>query len=201
MDVNFDEKAQNWDKDSENRRGARLLGEWISDNIEVKKNWKGLDFGSGTGLAGFQFIRKISEMTFSDLSEKMLDQVAAKIRNEGITNGKLLDLSKEKLTGTYDLIIASLVFHHLEDLDKAAADLAGVLSAGGFLCLADLEKEDGFFHPHPVPHKGFDRKEIETLLEKNGVEILSGEVVYSMKRGSVEQPREYPVFIILGRKA
>ena len=54
--------------------------------------------------------------------------------------------------------------HHVEDTEKLIQRFAEHLKPGAKIALADLDKEDGSFHPQDtkgVFHSGFDRDEFQ----------------------------------------
>ena len=70
---------------------------------------------------------------------------------------------------------------------------------GGFVALADLDSEDGSFHPpgtEGVYHHGFDRDALTGLLEAAGFEDVKFQT-------AVEVPKEgssYPIFLVVASK-
>jgi hypothetical protein len=67
------------------------------------------------------------------------------------------------------------------------------------LALANLDKEDGTFHSPEVAdvhHLGFERSEIRGLLSEAGFEDLQDATAFVHRRNG----REYPVFLITGRR-
>jgi hypothetical protein len=68
--------------------------------------------------------------------------------------------------------------------------------------LADLDSEDGSFHPDltVVFHNGFDRGEICRWLEEAGFGNVSAHDACSMKRATANgKVRDYPLFLATGR--
>lgn len=63
------------------------------------------------------------------------------------------------------------------------------------MALADLDHEDGTFHPEGTEgifHHGFKREELKALLEKQGFKNVTFTTVHSVKR----EEREYPIFLV-----
>ncbi|MFW5841541.1 MAG: class I SAM-dependent methyltransferase, partial [Planctomycetota bacterium] len=81
--------------------------------------------------------------------------------------------------------------------------LAGRLSPGGWLAVADLVAEDGSFHADQVvPHHGFDPELLVGLLAEAGMKNVSARIVHEIvKPGGEGLPRAYPVFLITGQKS
>ena len=68
----------------------------------------------------------------------------------------------------FDLVVASLVLHHVHDIPRVLAGFRDLLDPGGHVAIADLDTEDGSFHAqvHDFDgHPGFDRDQIVRWLE------------------------------------
>ncbi|NIV32583.1 MAG: methyltransferase domain-containing protein, partial [Anaerolineae bacterium] len=64
----------------------------------------------------------------------------------------------------FDLIVSAMALHHVEDTERLLQRFHQHLSPGGGIALADLDQEDGSFHPPEVEgvfHDGFDRTALE----------------------------------------
>lgn len=86
-----------------------------------------VDLGCGTGLAGEAFRRFSGTVTGIDISEKMLEQAAAKGVYDSLLNGDIVS-ELERLDKRPDLFIAADVFIYVGEMDhvfKAVASKAG----------------------------------------------------------------------------
>ncbi|MGP1562072.1 MAG: class I SAM-dependent methyltransferase [Helicobacteraceae bacterium] len=70
-----------------------------------------LDFGSGTGLLGFNFANEAGSLSFADTSAEMLKQAQRKAQDLGITVSTL-NLSQSALSGSYNVVASLLALHH-----------------------------------------------------------------------------------------
>jgi len=199
MESDFDKKAQNWDANTMRLERAAIVANRIKETVPLKKSFSALEFGAGTGLVGFYLIDQIPRMTFADTSREMLTQVEQKISKGNHSQARIQDLSQNEIEGSYDLIFTQLTLHHIEDYRSAIMQLCQSLAPEGWICLCDLDKEDGTFHNGPVPHLGFDREEISEILQSQGVKVVLSDTVYKITRDRPEGTREYPLFIILGQ--
>ena len=97
----------------------------------------------------------------------------------------------------FDLIVSSMVMHHVRRLPEVLAAFARMLADGGHLCLADLDREDGSFHTHDFDgHHGFDRGELATALEQAGlVDVTITDCTRIIREGVM-----YPVFLAIARE-
>jgi hypothetical protein len=78
-----------------------------------------------------------------------------------------------------------------------------IIKQDGYLCIADLVKEDGSFHAHELDfdgHNGFDRKELtQKLLNHNFIVEYYNEC-FVIEKEVENNIRKYPLFIIIGKK-
>ncbi len=79
--------------------------------------------------------------------------------------------------------------------------LANRLLPGGKLALADLDREDGSFHGRAAEvHRGFDRVMIRNWMRTEGIRDFHESTPWIMRKNVAGKPREYPVFLIIGRR-
>jgi putative AdoMet-dependent methyltransferase len=74
------------------------------------------------------------------------------------------------------------------------------LAPGGRLALADLDTEDGDFHPanaEGVFHAGFDRDALRGLLEAAGFVGVAFETACTVQR----EGKDYPIFLVTAARA
>jgi SAM-dependent methyltransferase len=116
----------------------------------------------------------------------------------------LLDLEKDAPpSGEYDLVLTSMALHHMADTGRIIRTFHTMLRPGGYLALADLDKEDGSFHDDNtgVMHLGFSREEIKGIMSYTGFAGLADSTATAHKK-QVEGRGEVscPIFLISGRK-
>ena len=93
-----------------------------------------------------------------------------------------------------------LTFHHVDDISKLLDQMKKIMAPGGFLCIIDLEKEDGSFHDDEFHgHLGFDRTDLESKLTQAGFATFHYEVCYEIEKGEGEEKRNYPMFMMLSK--
>jgi ubiquinone/menaquinone biosynthesis C-methylase UbiE len=123
--------------------GFQDLRERILDAAEIKQGDEVLDLGSGTGLLTFPSAETASRVWAVDISQGMLDYLAAKARSAGLDNIELVVASVVSIPlvdETIDVAISNYCFHHLSADDKmtALAEVERTLKPGGRLVLADM---------------------------------------------------------------
>jgi len=201
----FDQKAKTWDADPVRTARARDIALQIRERIPLTGGMDVLDFGSGTGLLGFQLLPHVASVTFADPSEGMLREVAAKLQAGGHPGGHtvFLDPNALALPRRYAAIVSLMTLHHVADPTAVIGVLADHVEPGGWIALCDLETEDGTFHedPHADVHHGFDRPTLVSLLEGLGYTKVTASSAYVMRKELPEGPREYPLFLLTGQRS
>ena len=197
----FDAAAPTWDTKHQRIAQAGAIAEIIERTLPLTKTTKALEFGCGTGLLGFNLIEKVGELTFSDTSRGMLSEVENKLKLAACYSAKILDLNVAKISDDYDLIFSSMVLHHIADHDWTIAELSHSLHIGGYLCICDLDKEDGTFHSkETVPHHGFERTEIQQLFQHSGLNVIHSCTGFVNRKIINGQEVDFPVFVLIGQK-
>ncbi len=163
----FDQLALEWDKEQKRVENARKIGEAIVSSVPLSEDMNVMDFGAGTGLLTLYIQPYVKHIDAVDNSEGMLSVLKEKIEKAGIENITPVkkDLEKEDFgEEKYDLIVSSMTMHHIKNLENFLKKLYRVLKKGGYIAVADLEKEDGTFHSdnEGVYHFGFDKRIAET---------------------------------------
>jgi len=201
----FDREACTWDDDPTRIERAFRIAEAIKKFIPLTLTMTALEYGCGTGLLGFELHRYLGKMWMADSSKGMLSVLKEKISRFAIANmiPIELDLLKEHPPiAQIDLVATMMVLHHIRDTEKIIHAFAYLLKPGGHLCIADLLKEDGSFHgPGFEGQNGFDPEELLNLLGKEGFSPVANEIVFSIPRKVGEETRNYPVFLLIAKKA
>jgi ubiquinone/menaquinone biosynthesis C-methylase UbiE len=205
-EMNFDEKAKGWDLDPDRVARARAFANEILNAAGSRKFSNALEFGSGTGNVSFQLADKFASITLADTSEGMLEVLREKIASGNITNmNPFLINESYPLTSKkgFDIVYTLLTLHHVNNLNSIFSDLSTVLKPGGLLFIGDLVTEDGSFHhrdPEFDGHKGFNVDELKELMKNNGFEPVMDKIFYTIGREHNSVLKQYPLFIIEGKK-
>jgi SAM-dependent methyltransferase len=200
MSQYFDEKATDWDADDRRQQLSSAVGSSILAHIALDDWMEVLDFGAGTGLISAHVAPRVHKIVAVDTSEAMLAALAAKPELRGKVEAICVDITRKPLGRRFDLIISAMAMHHVPDTAALIQSFADHLKPGGWLALADLDAEDGSFHPDEaagVFHHGFDRGELHTMLEKSGFAAIHFVTAHTiMKHG-----KKYPVFLLTATKS
>jgi 2-polyprenyl-3-methyl-5-hydroxy-6-metoxy-1,4-benzoquinol methylase len=147
----------------------------------------------------------VAEVTLADSSREMLAVADGKIAAAGIRNARTLhlDLTADPAPELrFDLVCTLMTLHHIPDTDGILGAFRGLLSSGGMVCIADLDREDGSFHgPAFVGHKGFDRADLGARLERSGFRHVRFDTVLEVERATPAGIRAFPVFLALAERA
>lgn len=204
MNDEFDLKARTWDDNPERAARARAVARQIMDRVPLRRNMHVLDFGSGTGLLGFNFLPRVASVTFADPSQGMLDQVEAKLADGALESGRTLRLDPDRtvLPGRYDAIVSLMTLHHVPDPPAVVSALVHHLEPGGWLALCDLDTEDGSFHDDPDAdvHHGFHRGTLVALAERLGLQNVDVSTAHTMTLEREEGTRTYPLFLLVAQR-
>lgn len=99
----------------------------------------------------------------------------------------------------FDLIMSAMALHHIKDTSKLINSFYEHLKPGAKVALADLDKEDGSFHPEGsevVFHSGFERDYLQKLLENNGFNNVHFATAHTINKGE----KQYPVFLAVATR-
>lgn len=196
----FQEKAQDWDVNDMVKGLSTGIGSAILDNVTLDESMRVMDFGAGTGLITAQVADKVGKVTAVDVSEAMLEKLAAKDELRGKVEIVCQNIIEQPLGTEFDLIVSAMAMHHVEDTDKMIERFAEHLKPGARVALADLDEEDGSFHPEDtqgVHHAGFNRQAFMGKLETHGFRDIRFVTAHTASK----EEKNYPIFLALATKA
>ncbi len=202
----FDKEAEKWDSNPGRVKLAHDVADAIIGAVPLNKNMKALDFGCGTGLLTLKLQPLVGAITGVDSSAGMLGMLERKIKAQGLDNVSTQHVDFEKgahASGDYDLIVSSMVAHHVPDTADLLKEWFDLLHANGRVAFADLDSEDGSFHGDNtgVFHQGFDREALRRLLEQTGFHSVRATTATTMTRTVEGQgERGFPIFLIVADK-
>jgi predicted TPR repeat methyltransferase len=196
----FEEKAKDWDANERRSSLARAIGNTILERVDLNEQMTVMDFGAGTGLVSSAIAPGVKRILAVDTSQAMLEKLAAKPELQGKVDIFCRDITESPLQNSVDLIVSAMTLHHVKDIPVLFQIFAQHLNRGGIVALADLDKEDGSFHPEGtegVFHCGFDREELRRMMQNNGFEKVEFVTAHTINgdRG------DFPVFLVTARKA
>lgn len=196
----FEEKAQDWDANDMIRDLSLGIGMAIQANLSLDATMSVMDFGAGTGLITSQIADKVKKVTAVDVSQAMLDKLMAKEELQGKVEALCQNILDMPLGIRFDLIVSAMAMHHVADTDKLIECFAGHLKPGGTIALADLDEEDGTFHPADIEgvyHTGFNRADFQSVLLRHDFRNIRFMTAHTIHK----ENKTYPVFLVLATRA
>jgi ubiquinone/menaquinone biosynthesis C-methylase UbiE len=202
--MNFDSRAKTWDSDPMKVVRANKVAEEIRAHVPLAPHMSAFEYGCGTGLLSFALQPYLKHITLADSSSGMLAVLQEKIGSSGITNMRpiKLDLVSDPLPQErYHLIYTLMTFHHVPDTDSLLRDMYSLLASPGYLCVADLDSEDGSFHgPDFTGHRGFDREELRRKASEAGFRNIDFSTVFNIRKAVADGEKDFPVFLLVAEK-
>jgi len=202
--ITFDQRAATWDANPMRTERANAIAAAMQNRLPLTPSMTAFEYGCGTGLLSFALQPFLGQITLADSSDGMLAVLRDKIAAQGVANMTpiKLDLLADPLPERrYDLIYTMMTMHHIDDTDALLRRFYALLNPSGWLCIADLDAEDGTFHTDEiVPHHGFDRIEFGKKAAKAGFEQIEFSTVFRMTKEIAGQPKEFPVFLMTAQK-
>ena len=203
--TNFDLRAKDWDADPAKVERALVVADAIAAEVPLSPATSLFEYGCGTGLLGFALRERVGRVTLADTSREMLNVLEKKIAATGATNMTPVEL--DLLTSAvpkahHDVVCTLMTLHHIDDTDAILAGFHTVLSPGGYLCISDLDEEDGSFHGAGfLGHRGFPRGSLGTRLERAGFRNVRFSTVYKVVKDTVTGRRIFPLFLAVAQKS
>ncbi len=204
--TNFDERAKDWDSDPMKVNRAKTVAQAMRGAIPLAPTMSALEYGCGTGLLSFALQADLGQITLADTSQGMLATLTEKISAAGVDNMTplRLDLSTDPLPDSpFDLTYSLMTLHHIADARSILQKFHALLAPGGWLCVADLDKEDGTFHTDGTTdvHPGFARGELQAWVEAAGFSDVKFSTAFEIKKKIDGVEKTFPVFLMTARKA
>jgi ubiquinone/menaquinone biosynthesis C-methylase UbiE len=173
--------------------------------IPLSNSMNALEYGCGTGLLSFALQPNLGCITLADTSQGMLDVLSEKIASDGVTHMRpiRLDLTVDSLPAEqYDLTYSLMTLHHIADTKHILTQFHALLKSGGYLLVADLDKEDGSFHTDGSTdvHLGFERGTLQRQVEEIGFGSVAFSTAYKNRKKINGEEKVFPVFLMVAQK-
>lgn len=199
----FDDLAENWDEDPNRLERARAIAAGIRAGCALGAQTSVLEVGAGTGTIGRSLAGEVGSVVLLDPSAGMARVARRRVEEDGLARVRVVHGGLDEVAGeTYDLLIASMVLHHMDDTDAVLGRFADLLSGGGQVAIADLDTDtNGEYHGEAFAgHHGFDRDELGRALSRAGFRDLAWNTAcHVTKTVSDGQERVFPVFLVTAR--
>ena len=195
----FKDKAQDWDANDMVKGLSLGIGSAINANVNFDQTMVVMDFGAGTGLIASQIANRVEKVIAVDVSQTMLDKLMVKEELHGKVEALCRNILENPLSDRFDLIVSAMAMHHIENNEQLISCFAEHLKPGGMIALADLDDEDGTFHPADIQgvyHNGFNRDTFQSLLSGHGFTNIRFVTAHTVHKGE----KAYPVFLVLANR-
>jgi len=201
----FDAKAATWESNPGHVQRTRAIARAIRSLVPLSRTMRAMEVGCGTGLLSFALHEDLGTVLATDPSQGMIDVLEGKIeaaKAENIRTSRM-DLLKEPVQGCFHLVFLQMALHHIPDVEGFLLSAWEMLEQGGWLCIADLDSEDGSFHGPDTEglHLGFDRPDLVRDVQGAGFHVVDIDTVFEIHRESDAGERRYPIFLLVARKA
>ncbi len=192
----FDKIAKEWDMSDVRSELSKNIAKTLIKNVALDRSMSIMDFGAGTGLLTSHMLGRVAKVAAVDISAGMLNELSQKDELKEFVTPYCQNIIHERLKDDFDGIISAMALHHVEDTDEILRVFYEHLKDGGFLALADLDREDGTFHAHGndgVFHFGFDRDALHVKLKNIGFKEINFTTAYTIKK---DDKNSYPIFLL-----
>jgi cyclopropane fatty-acyl-phospholipid synthase-like methyltransferase len=195
----FKDKSKDWDANERVTLLSQAVGSSIVEHVPLNDTMTVMDFGAGTGLISSHVAPWVKKIIAVDVSESMLNNLAAKPELKEKVRIACQDIRTTPINEKFDLIMSAMALHHVDDTPGLIGTFSQHLKPGALIALADLDSESGSFHPpgtEGVFHCGFDRKELQAILEHAGFTDVHFRTAYTVHR----EENNFTVFLVTARK-
>lgn len=201
----FNQLAIGWDDNISHMEWSLAVAKSIKAQIPIRKDWRALEYGAGTGILSFILKDEVKETYMMDSSEEIVKVMQRKVIEKEASNlyPVLFDMEKELYSGEkFNLLNIQMVLHHIMDIQTIINRFYSVLTPGGYIAIADLYAEDGSFHDDRFTgHNGFDLGELSEQLVAAG--FINPKHQESYVRIITKQNGEiksFPIFLLTAQK-
>lgn len=202
----FDDKAATWDDNPERALRSQIIADAMIRELPNDLSLSAMEYGCGTGLLSFPLRTRFAKITLADTSEGMLDVLREKIVRSKADNMEVVNVDllgpSASLAASFSVIYCAMVLHHIENVQKLLTAWYSHLTSPGYLCIADLDSDNGLFHgPEFKGHNGFDRNELREVIEEAGFVDVRFSTVYKIKKETRDGiVRTFPLFLMVCKK-
>jgi 2-polyprenyl-3-methyl-5-hydroxy-6-metoxy-1,4-benzoquinol methylase len=197
----FDIAAKDWDTKPTSLLIAKATSEKIREFIDLD-NKSILDYGCGTGLLAFNLSNETNSVLGMDNSIGMIEVFNQKVKQCGFSNIKAIqhniDIANLPFQA-FDIIVISMTLHHIQSPSDFFEKCKYALKPHGYLCISDLDEEDGTFHEkhnnEGVHHFGFSKDYIQNVHNLHAFKVVYLDDICTLER----ENGNFPIFLSIGQ--
>ncbi|MBB1576769.1 MAG: class I SAM-dependent methyltransferase [Propionibacterium sp.] len=205
MAEDFEARAATWDDDPARLARVRRVADVIRANVPLTGHPVTVELGAGTGMLSRCLAAELGPVTLLDASPAMIAVANRALETAGLGDWAtaVTDLATDVPGGPYDLALAQMSLHHMDDVPALLARLHQVMVPGGMVAIADLDHDAvGGYHAKATDfhgYHGFRRDELRGWLEAAG---YSGVVFHDAGVVGKEvdgERQDFPLFLALAQ--
>lgn len=154
-------------------RNAIISPQEIFELLSLPESPTILDIGAGTGFFTIPAAKIVGGKVIAlDIDKDMMHIIEEHAKKEGLHNIELLLSTAEDIAladNSVDTILASLVLHEMQDLNKVLVELMRIIKKKGQLVCLEFEKEED---PKKQRHNRISSKHLETAMATAGFKMI-----------------------------
>jgi ubiquinone/menaquinone biosynthesis C-methylase UbiE len=154
--------------------GDREIAEWIGSHLPLAPDDSVLDVCGGAGHLSRRLAERAREFVVIDLTPEVMDAGRRGAEDEGVQNVRFVEGDAAAMPfedHSFDVAVSRFAFHHLENPEAVAQEMARVVRPGGHVAIVDMV--DG----------GDRHNELERLRDPSHTNALAEEELMSLLRG------------------
>jgi len=180
----YDRLALKYDEEQEFCASMRVPEKKIvMETLEkiFRSDQTALDIGAGTGRFAMMIAPRVKHVTAVDISQKMLDQLALKKRENNLENieqihGNFMEINFKK---RFDLIVSFSSIEYFKEQDALFKKIGDLLNPGGRLVLTTIHNTFfrwwgrlGNYFRQKIFLDAYSKKRMAHLLTANGLKVV-----------------------------
>lgn len=197
----FDIAAKDWDTKPTSLLIAKATSEKIREFLTLDHK-SILDYGCGTGLLAFNLSNETNSVLGMDNSSGMIEVFNQKVKQFSFSNIKAIQHNIDAANlpfQAFDVIVTSMTLHHIQSPSDFFEKCKYALKPNGYLCISDLDEEDGTFHEKHnndgVFHFGFSKDYIQHLHNLHAFKVIYLDDICTLER----ENGNFPIFLSIGQ--
>ncbi len=134
----FGDNAESYAVSKVHAKGTSLNR--LVELVQPGTDWQVLDIATGAGHTALAFAPYVAEVSATDITPEMRQQVRKLVKERGINNMLVETADAEDLPyeeESFHLVTCRIAPHHFSNIPKFLAESARVLKPGGILAIVD----------------------------------------------------------------
>ena len=194
MGEDFDERAATWDDDLERMARVRRVAAVMRSVVPLDGHPVTVELGSGTGMLARCLADVLGPTTLLDASPAMIEVASKALASERLEgwSAAVTDLAEGIPGGPYELALAQMFLHHVDDVPALLGELRRVMAPGGVQRYHATVVD---FHGH----HGFCHDELRGWLEKEGYRDVCFHDAGVVGKEVDGERQDFPMFLAVAK--